>query len=55
MLTPGSYYTPWEGEGVERVNQPDTAYFRLAFSYETKDAIELGIKRMAEVFAKHFA
>lgn len=47
LLTPGSYYEPWQGKGVHRCGAPDTTYMRLAFSYEGKEDIEKGIERMA--------
>jgi len=49
LLTPGSYYEPWQGEGVHRPGQPDSTYMRLAFSYEGQEDIEKGVQRMAEV------
>lgn len=48
LLTPGSYYEPWQGKGMHRKGEPDSTYMRLAFSYEGKEDIEKGIQRMAE-------
>ncbi|RDW63255.1 hypothetical protein BP6252_10800 [Coleophoma cylindrospora] len=53
LVTPGSYYTPWEG--LERTTTKEMGreegigYFRLAFSLTTKEEMEIGIERMAMV------
>lgn len=56
LLTPGFYYNPWEGRDKvttkTRGGEPGIGHFRLAFSSTTKEEMELGIKRMAEVLAE---
>lgn len=53
LLTPGSYYTPWEGKDKvtteERGAQKDIIHFRLSFSMTTKEEMQLGVSRMATV------
>ncbi|BGO91718.1 hypothetical protein NBRC10512_006813 [Rhodotorula toruloides] len=59
LLTPGSYYTPWEGahklstsaRGAER----DVGYMRFAFSYNSSDEMEEGIRRVEQVVKKLWA
>ncbi|KAJ3928171.1 MAG: pyridoxal phosphate-dependent transferase [Lentinula lateritia] len=54
LLTPGSYYTPIIGNGInERMPQEsDVIFFRLAFSFETREEMKVGIERMANVFER---
>lgn len=53
LLTPGWYYTPWEG-GESSVHEPGAGHFRLAYSYEPKDLMEEGIRRFAEVLTREW-
>ncbi|KAE9411327.1 PLP-dependent transferase [Gymnopus androsaceus JB14] len=52
LLTPGSYYTPIIGAGGMKHTQPGVTFFRLAFSFETREEMKLGIERMAKVFER---
>lgn len=56
LLTPGSYYTPWQGKDKvtteERGAQKDIIHFRLSFSMTTKEEMKLGVSRMATVLHK---
>ncbi|GLA86098.1 hypothetical protein AtubIFM56815_010348 [Aspergillus tubingensis] len=53
LLTPGSYYHPWEGPDKITTNArgatPSTTNFRFSFSMTTKEEMECGIARMARV------
>jgi len=55
LVTPGWYFCPYEGEGVFSVanGAPGGAEgvggFRLAYSFEPKDQMEEGIRRLADV------
>ncbi|ETN36262.1 uncharacterized protein HMPREF1541_08539 [Cyphellophora europaea CBS 101466] len=53
LLTPGSYYTPWQGKDKvtteARGAENGICFFRLSFSMVTKEQMELGITRMHEV------
>ena len=53
LVTPGSYYTPWEGSeklSIQAQNaESGIGYFRLSFSMSTKEDMEIGIYRMAKV------
>ncbi|CAI7587763.1 unnamed protein product [Penicillium glandicola] len=53
LLTPGSYYHPWQGKDKvttkARGASPETANFRLSFSMTTKEDMEVGIARLASV------
>ncbi|KIM94765.1 hypothetical protein OIDMADRAFT_172496 [Oidiodendron maius Zn] len=53
LLTPGSYYTPWQGKDKAltktRGSEPGVGYFRLAFSMPTREEIYMGVNRMAKV------
>ncbi|KAK6187986.1 hypothetical protein LQW54_013581 [Pestalotiopsis sp. IQ-011] len=59
LLTPGYYYHPWQGADKKstkaRGADPDTSHFRLAFSLTTKQDMELGITRMANVIERSWA
>lgn len=47
MYWKGSYYEPWQGP-KEAGNLPaDTAFFRMAYSYESKEDIEAGVQKFA--------
>lgn len=51
LLTPGTYYKPWQGAKAADVPAaPGHAFFRLAFSTTPRDELDEGIRRMAEVF-----
>lgn len=56
LLTPGSYYTPWQGKNKltteSRGGEKGIGYFRLSFSMVTKEAMELGIQRLHKVLAE---
>ncbi|OJK04015.1 hypothetical protein ASPACDRAFT_1852931 [Aspergillus aculeatus ATCC 16872] len=53
LLTPGSYYHPWQGE--EKVTtkargaKPAVTNFRFSFSMTTREEMECGIARLAKV------
>ncbi|OJJ76707.1 hypothetical protein ASPBRDRAFT_118009 [Aspergillus brasiliensis CBS 101740] len=53
LLAPGSYYHPWQGPDKVTTNargaNPATTYFRFSFSMTTKEEMERGIARMAQV------
>lgn len=59
LVTPGSYYTPWEGSEKlstqSRNAEKGIGYFRLSFSMTTKDDMESGIRRMGEVMRRFWA
>ncbi|KAK0457665.1 PLP-dependent transferase [Desarmillaria tabescens] len=52
LLTPGSYYTPWQGKDRKSIatsgREPDVVFFRLAFSMTTKEDVVPAIQRMAK-------
>ncbi|KAI1850001.1 hypothetical protein JX266_004380 [Neoarthrinium moseri] len=56
LLTPGSYYHPWQGPDKTSTSargaDPDTSHFRLTFAMTTKEDMELGIKRLTGVIKK---
>lgn len=56
LLTPGSYYTPWQGKEKTSIATSGREYgvifFRIAFSMTTKDDMALGIQRMAQVLRR---
>lgn len=53
LVTPGSYYTPWQGKDKKttrsRGAEEGIGYFRLAFSLTSREEMEKGIERMAGV------
>ncbi|PYH91571.1 aromatic aminotransferase Aro8 [Aspergillus ellipticus CBS 707.79] len=53
LLTPGSYYHPWQGQDKittkARGAEPETTHFRFSFSMTTKEEMALGISRLARV------
>ncbi|KAJ5272455.1 PLP-dependent transferase [Penicillium angulare] len=53
LLTPGSYYYPWQGKDKvstkARGTEPEIVNFRFSFSMATMEAMELGISRLAKV------
>lgn len=56
LVTPGWYFTPYEGQGVPSSNnEPGKGYFRLAYSYESKEDMEEGIRRLANVMKAEWA
>ncbi|KAK7039228.1 hypothetical protein VNI00_010133 [Paramarasmius palmivorus] len=54
LLTPGSYYTPILEKNRRMAQEEGAVYFRLAYSYETRDDIKLGIQRMAQAFKRNW-
>ncbi|KAH8753174.1 pyridoxal phosphate-dependent transferase [Hyaloscypha sp. PMI_1271] len=58
LLTPGSYYEPWQGKEKtttkSRGGETGIGFFRLAYSLVTKEEMELGMERMAAVLEKVF-
>ncbi|KAJ3828925.1 pyridoxal phosphate-dependent transferase [Lentinula raphanica] len=52
LLVPGSYYTPIVGNNERMIQDSDVVFFRVAFSYETKEEMKIGIERMAVVFQR---
>lgn len=60
LVTPGWYYTPYEGEGIHSVadgapgGAPGLGAFRLAYSFEPKDLMEEGIRRLTNVLVKEW-
>ncbi|KAH8895551.1 aromatic aminotransferase Aro8 [Thozetella sp. PMI_491] len=56
LLTPGSYYHPWQGRDstTTKARGADSAVtnFRFAFSMVTKEEVEMGIQRLAKVLRK---
>ncbi|KWU47033.1 PLP-dependent transferase [Rhodotorula sp. JG-1b] len=58
LLTPGSYYVPWEGKDKittgARGAAREIGYLRFAFSYEDPEVMAEGIKRMQQVVSKMF-
>ncbi|KAE9402273.1 PLP-dependent transferase [Gymnopus androsaceus JB14] len=56
LLVPGSYYVPIIGSNDERMKSENgVTFFRLTFAYESKEEMQLGIQRMARVFAKYWS
>lgn len=53
LLTPGSYYIPWQGEEKTttkaRGAEEGIGYFRLAFSMTSRWQMDTGVERMAKV------
>lgn len=52
LLTPGSYYEPWQGPNVKSTAPEDVAFFRLAYSFEAKDDIFAGVAKFADALTK---
>ncbi|KAH7311396.1 pyridoxal phosphate-dependent transferase [Stachybotrys elegans] len=56
LLTPGSYYHPWQGfektTTKARGADPSTAHFRFSFATPTQHEIRAGVKRMSEVIQR---
>ncbi|THU79070.1 PLP-dependent transferase [Dendrothele bispora CBS 962.96] len=52
LLTPGSFYSPVLGPNQRMKREKGVAFFRLAFSFETREDMEKGVKRMARVFER---
>ncbi|KAL1663092.1 pyridoxal phosphate-dependent transferase [Schizophyllum commune] len=55
LLTPGTYYTPWQGH--EKAGQSDTpglAFFRMSFSLMTRDNMDEAIQRVERVFREEW-
>ncbi|GAA5900164.1 hypothetical protein JCM5296_001475 [Sporobolomyces johnsonii] len=56
LLTPGSYYTPWQGADKQttraRGAETKIGYFRLAFSMANKEGMEEGIRRLEQVLKR---
>lgn len=49
LVTPGWYFNPWEGEGVQSVREEGSGHFRLAYSYEPKANFDEGMRRFSAV------
>ncbi|WVQ85101.1 hypothetical protein IAT38_007265 [Cryptococcus sp. DSM 104549] len=58
LVTPGWYYKPWMGEEyrttASRGGRPGVGHFRLAFSFEAKEDMEEGVRRLAEVIVREW-
>ncbi|KAG7446629.1 PLP-dependent transferase [Guyanagaster necrorhizus] len=56
LLTPGSYYTPWQGKEKSSIassgREHGVIFFRMAFSMTTANDMTLGIQRMARVLCR---
>ncbi|KAG7087453.1 hypothetical protein E1B28_013419 [Marasmius oreades] len=50
LLVPGSYYTPILSNDQRMKQDGAVAYFRLAYSLESREDIHVGIQRMARTF-----
>lgn len=56
LVTPGWYFTPFEGAGIPSSNsESGKGYFRLAYSFESREDMEEGIRRLADVMKKEWA
>lgn len=56
LVTPGWYFMPFEGPGVPSSNaEPGKGYFRLAYSYESKEDMVEGVRRLASVMKSEWA
>ncbi|KPM38474.1 hypothetical protein AK830_g8105 [Neonectria ditissima] len=58
LLTPGSYYHPWQGADKvttkARGAEPRTAHFRFSFATPTEAQIHAGIVRVRKVIGKYW-
>ncbi|THU90949.1 PLP-dependent transferase [Dendrothele bispora CBS 962.96] len=52
LLTPHFFYTP--PGNVEKKEESDVAFFRMTFSYETREDMHIGIQRLAKAFEKNW-
>ncbi|KAK7451736.1 hypothetical protein VKT23_012415 [Stygiomarasmius scandens] len=52
LVTPHWFYAPVVGPGEEKKKEPDVAFFRLAFSYESREDMYIGVQRLAKAFGK---
>ncbi|KAL4911473.1 hypothetical protein BDW74DRAFT_172932 [Aspergillus multicolor] len=59
LLTPGSYYHPWQGRDKvttrERGAEEGTAHFRFSFATPTEEQIRLAIERVRRVVERYWA
>lgn len=53
LVTPGWYFAPWEGGG-HSLHEEGSGHFRLAFSFEPKNNVDEGIRRLADVMTKEW-
>ncbi|KAH7145684.1 pyridoxal phosphate-dependent transferase [Dactylonectria estremocensis] len=58
LLTPGSYYHPWQGADKvttkARGADPRTAHFRFSFATPSEEQIYSGVKRMRKVVGEYW-
>ncbi|KAL4992360.1 pyridoxal phosphate-dependent transferase, partial [Aspergillus falconensis] len=58
LLTPGSYYHPWQGRDKvttrERGAEKGTAHFRFSFATPTEEQIGAGVERMRRVVDRYW-
>ncbi|KAL4942979.1 hypothetical protein BDV06DRAFT_211412 [Aspergillus oleicola] len=58
LLTPGSYYHPWQGKDKittsQRGAEAGTAHFRFSFATPTKEQIFSGVERVRRVVEKYW-
>ncbi|KAK6390365.1 hypothetical protein LTR65_005740 [Meristemomyces frigidus] len=58
LLTPGSYYHPWQGADMvttkARGAAPDSAHFRFSFASPTEEQIHEGVRRMRKVIERYW-
>ncbi|KAL4738451.1 pyridoxal phosphate-dependent transferase [Aspergillus similis] len=58
LLTPGSYYHPWQGEDKvttrERGVEEGTAHFRFSFATPTEKQINAGVERVKRVVDRYW-
>ncbi|KAL4814270.1 pyridoxal phosphate-dependent transferase [Aspergillus spinulosporus] len=58
LLTPGSYYHPWQGEDKvttrERGAEEGTAHFRFSFATPTEEQIDTGVERVRRVVDRYW-
>jgi aromatic amino acid aminotransferase I len=53
LVTPGWYFSPWEGGG-HSLHEEGSGHFRLAYSFEPKNNVDEGIRRLADVMTKEW-
>ncbi|KAF5341467.1 hypothetical protein D9758_013944 [Tetrapyrgos nigripes] len=54
LLTPYWFYQPIVATGEEQKKEPDVAFFRMTFSYESREDMLLGIQRLAKAFKRNW-
>ncbi|KAL1406322.1 hypothetical protein Q8F55_008021 [Vanrija albida] len=55
LLTPGWYHDPFQGDDVHAVEEAGAGHYRLSFSFEPKEVMDEGVRRMAKVFVDEWA